>query len=1003
MQRLLLLFLILPGVSSSAHGELKAPKVDFVRSIRPIFESRCFECHGPTRQRGGLRLDTSNGIKTGGQSGAILEPNKASVSLLLLHVRGVGEHKRMPPKGDPLSAEQIALLQTWIEQGASLPAEAKSELSAIAGNWAFKPIVSHVPPAVPVEQRPWVRGAIDAFVLQKLLANDLQPSAEADRSTLARRLSIDLTGLPPTPEELKAFLADRSPDAYERLVDRLLRSPRYGERWARHWLDVAHYADSHGHDQDRFRPNAWPYRDYLIRSFNEDKPYARFAQEQIAGDVLFPGDSGAVVGTGFLAAGPWDESGLRDISENSIDRQIARYLDRDDIVTSTMTTFAGLTVHCARCHDHKFDPITQSDYYAMQAVFAGVDKAERAFDADPAIARRRHELTTELQSIRNATDSRWLTDDVRRLVADFEKARREADTRWMIPEPSSVSADQGTSLRMLLDRSVLAVGPAPERDVYHYRATLPASKLPWTGLRLELLCDDSLPKQGPGRAVNGNLHLSEMRVRVQPRHGSKAPVSVKLKSAVADFNQTDWEVHRTLDNAPQTAWGIHPEEGKPHWAVFELDQPMAANEEIDVLVDLEQLHGGSHLIGRFRIAFTSVKPVSIGVSPLPPAIQKIVATDDARRSEAERIELARWVRTQQVEQEIASLPATSLVYCGTNRFTAQGSFRPALQPRPIHVLGRGEINKPGAIAEPGTIATVDSLPARFKLTRSDDEGERRAALANWLVSPDNPLTWRVIVNRVWHYHFGRGIVDTPNDFGAMGGSPSHPELLDWLANDFRAKGGSIKELHRTIVTSSTYRQATTFHAKAAEKDASNRLLWRMNRGRLDAESLRDAVLQASGQLDVTMYGPPIQHFVTKPGIHVTPDADYEKYNLDGPGSKRRSIYRFIFRTRPDPMLEALDCPDASQSAPVRSTSVSAIQSLVLWNNRFMLRHAEHLAQLAVKESPTLPGQITFVCQRTLLRTPTPEEEKMWLAFAQKHGLANLVRVLFNSSEFAFVD
>ena len=311
--------------------------------------------------------------------------------------------------------------------------------------------------------------------------------------------------------------------------------------------------------------------------------------------------------------------------------------------------------------------------------------------------------------------------------------------------------------------------------------------------------------------------------------------------------------------------------------------------------------------------------------------------------------------------------------------------------------------RPGAVALPGTVETVPSLKSRFELKNTNDEGQRRAALAEWMVAPENPLTWRVIVNRVWHYHFGKGIVDTPNDFGIMGGTPSHPELLDWLAAEFRDGGGSLKKLHKLIVTSSTYRQSVQHDKAAAAKDADNRLLWRMNRGKLDAETLRDTVLFASERLDETQYGPPVKHFITKPGVHVTPEADYDKYDVDAPDARRRSIYRFIFRTRPDPLLEALDCPDASQSAPVRMASLSAPQALVLWNNKFMLRHAEHLAALAEKASPEAQDRVRFLARRLFERKTTAAEDEAWAAYAKKHGLANLARVLLNSSEFLFID
>jgi hypothetical protein len=867
------------------------------------------------------------------------------------------------------------------------------------GDWAFRPIKPPAVPTAPEKQNAWVRNPVDAFVLEKLLAKGLTPSVEADRRNLARRLYVNLTGLPPTPDELDAFLKDTTRDAYEKLVDKLLASPRYGERWARHWLDVAHYADTHGQDQDRFRPNAWPYRDYVIKSLNADKPYARFVKEQIAGDVLWADDPAAVVATGFLAAGPWDESGLRDINENALDRQVARALDRDDIVTTVMTSFAGLTAHCARCHDHKFDPIPTADYYALQAVFAGIDKAEREYDADTAVAKKRAALAAQRAAVRSGTGD-LLTDERRVEVAAFEKARSSAKDRWAVLKPEAVKSRDGATLTPQGDRSVVSGGKAPDRDVY--TVTLNSELKSITGLRVEVLTDDALPHRGPGRQDNGNLHLSEVRVTAAPNGKPEQAVSVKLKSAAADFNQDAWGIGRAIDGDPKTAWGIYPQVGKPHSAAFAFDRPVGFDGGTTFTVALDQLHGERHLIGRFRLAVTTGDPLAAD-GTTPADVDAVLAVPVAKRTDAQNATLARWVWEQRLDRELKALPPPAKVYCGTNRFTPDGSFKPAAAPRPIHVLKRGDVTKPGKEAKPGAVEAVEALTGRFTLKDASNEGERRAALADWLTDDANPLTWRVIVNRVWHYHFGRGIVDTPNDLGAMGGKASHPELLDWLANDFRVNGGSLKKLHRLIVTSSTYRQAVTRDPTAEAKDADNRLLWRMNRTRLDAESVRDAVLLASGRLDNTMFGPPVKHFVTKPGIHVTPEADYDAFDVNAADARRRSIYRLIFRTKPDPFLAGLDCPDASQSAPVRSVSVGAPQALAMWNNKFVLANSEHLAALAEKASKEDVERVRFAAKRVLLRLPTADEEAAWTAYNMKHGLANLCRVLFNSSEFAFVD
>ena len=981
------------------------PKINFALDVQPILKARCFECHDAAKQRASLRLDTPMGIKKGGLSGPIINLKTPEESSIILHLKGAKDFERMPPKGDALTAIQIQKLLSWIIQGAIIPSEIVNSKSGseTLGGWSFVPIKSPSVPLQPKEAIPWVRNPIDSFILDKLRANGLKPSPEADKRILARRVFINLTGLPPTPSELLAFLDDADPNAYEKLVDRLLASTRYGERWARHWLDVAHYADSHGQDQDRFRPNAWPYRDYLIRSFNDDKPYARFLREQIAGDVLYPEDPMAVVATGFLAAGPWDESGLRDINENSIDRQIARNLDRDDIVASTMTTFAGLTVHCARCHDHKFDPITQADYYSLQAVFAGIDKAQRVYDPDPVVAKKRSSLQSDLQTIRGLkgrVDPLLLSKEKQKEVADFEKDWRPGSGSWSILKPELFVSKNGSSLQLLPDNSIVASGVSPEKDTYSVTVSTP--KIALTGLRLEVLTDENLPFKGPGRAINGNLHLSEVRVHIHPKGKPDKSILVKLKSATADFNQEGWGIGRTIDGNAETAWGIHPEEGKPHQAVFEFEKPVGFEEGSVVNVELDQLHGRMHLIGRFRLALTTAVSVNDANKIIPANISTILETPQEKRTDSHRAEVAQWLWENRIVKELAMLAPQSMVYCGTNQYTPEGSFRPALTPRPINILARGEISKPGALVAPGAVMAVPGLKADFQIRDLNDEGQRRVALADWLANPANMLTWRVIVNRIWHYHFGKGIVDTPNDFGKMGGIPSHPELLDWLAADFINTGGSFKNLHRLIVTSSTFRQTVQHDPIAFAKDADNRLLWRMNRSRLDAETLRDTVLLASGRLDDSMFGPPIKHFIMKPGIHVTPEADYDRYDVDAPEARRRSIYRYIFRTRPDPLLEALDCPDASQSAPVRSTSVSAPQALVLWNNKFILRHAEHLAALA--ESCSTPSQrVRFIAQRLLCRLPTPAEEIAWLDYSQKHGLANFSRVLLNSSEFLFID
>ena len=645
--------------------------------------------------------------------------------------------------------------------------DAAADIRNDAEHWAYRPLSRPTPPPTNLRGwEAWPRTPIDSFVLASLNVRGLHPSPEADRPTLIRRLYLDLIGLPPTVQEVEVFSRDPSVDAYERVVERLLGSPHYGERWARHWMDVIQFAETHGHDQDRPREHAWPYRDYLIRSFNQDKPYPRFVEEQVAGDVLFPDDSWATVATGFLATGPWDESSLMSIQEGSIDRLIGQYLDRDDIVTTTMAAFVSSTVHCARCHDHKFDPISQDEYYGLQAVFSGIDKANRAYDPDPGVGKRRRDLAAELE------------------------------------------------------------------------------------------------------------HFS--------------------------------------------------------------------------------------------------------------------ADDDS-------------VQARRLREELAALGPPRLVYAGTAKFKPNGGFRPAGKPRPVHVLARGDVHSPGLEARPRSLDLVVGLSGALGVDSTATEGARRAALARWLADPGNALAWRSIVNRLWHHHFGRGIVETPSDFGRMGGAPSHPLLLDWLAVTLLEGDGSLKQLHRLIVMSSVYRQSSGYDSTFAAVDANNRYLWRMNRRRLDAESVRDSVLAISARLDTTMSGPSVKQFNETKGRHVTPNVDYLNFDVDDPANYRRSVYRFIFRTLPDPFMESLDCPDPSLRVPKRSHSVTALQALSLLNDRFMVRQSEHIAARAAAAGDDASERVGELYRLVLGRAPMPDELVATVRYVVRHGLANAARYLLNTNEFLFVE
>ena len=978
-------------------------KIDFIADIQPLFAKHCLSCHGPQKQKSDYRFDQKSSALTGGSIGGAIVAGKSSESKLIHYVAGIDKAMTMPPRKKALTDDEIAILRAWIDQGATWPesADVKGEAPPL---WSLAPLAK---PAVPaVKQSVVMRTSIDAFIFTKLEEYGLTPAQPAEPLTLVRRIHFDLIGLPPTPEEVNAFIEAASHNrqaAIEALVDKLLASPRYGERWARHWMDVVHFAETHGHDQDRPRPNAWPYRDYLIRAFNDDKPYTRFIEDQIAGDVLHANDPWATAALGMLAAGPWDESSQMGIQDGTVDKKVAQYLDRDDMIATTISSFNSVTIHCARCHHHKFDPISIDDYYALQAVFAGVDRANRSYEPDDKVRRLRGELQAEKAKLDASTLGSEESLSARNLaaIAEWERAAASAQSTWTVIEPATCSSANGATLTKQSDGSVLSGGTRPEKDSYTITASTKLKNI--TAIRLEVLTDDSLPHKGPGRQDNGNLHLSEFRVDM--KSGEAKPIALKIRAASADWNQEGWGIARAVDGNVATAWGIYPKVGQPHFAVFELEKPVNSDGgEITLTFTLDQLHGGGHLIGRPRLSITdAAKPAS--AAPLPQEIATILRTALDQRTPEQKKMLALHVIRERNSSEIAKLPDPALVYAATSVFPVDGNFKPAGKPREVFVLKRGDILQPGSAALPGSLSCVKGPEPRFKISGSDDEGSRRAALARWISHRDNVLTWRSIVNRVWHYHFGRGIVDTPNDLGRMGGAPSHPELLDWLAVTFRDDmQGSLKKLHKLIITSRVYQQSTQHNEKFAAVDGDNRLLWRMNRLRLDAEQTRDAMLAISGKIDLTMYGPSVKQFIEKPGVHVTPVVDYEGFDVDHPNQFRRSVYRFVFRTLPDPLMDALDCPDLSQLSPKRNVSVTAQHALEMLNNRFMVRQCEHIAARAQREAPDdIERQMQRLFALNLGREPTALEVAALTGYAKKHGLANAVRVLINSNEFMFLN
>jgi hypothetical protein len=974
-------------------------------AAKRVLEHRCLSCHNSRDQKGDFALGTRDELL---ESGMIV-PGDPQGSHLLSVVLADGDNPpAMPRESEPLSETELAALRTWIEAGAKWP-EGVTLAEPRINNfdwWSLQPLTR---PAVPdiseTAATDWPRTPIDRFVLAKLHEHGLTPSPEADRRMLIRRLSFDLVGLPPTPEEIEAFVANPDPLAYERLLDRLLASPGYGERWGRHWLDVVKYADTCGYDKDKLRPNAWPYRDYVIRSFNEDKPYARFVREQIAGDVLYPGSPDGILGLGFIAAGPWDFIGHVEVPESKIDGKVARNLDRDEIVSNTLNTFCSVTIQCARCHNHKFDPITQEHYYSLQAVFAAVDRAERPYDLDPQVEQRRREL-----------------------VARRDGARQELNAL------QQTIRDEGGSELTKLERQLNELEPQ----------TQPADKRPEFGYHSQIAASADTEKWVQ---VDLGREVEIAKVVLRPCHDDFAgigagfgfPVRFRVELAIdaAAFAELETQRHDLHKHALETR-ATDADLPNPGLSRHELAAGVTArfvrvtttklaerrNDYILALAELQVLDaaGNNLAAGAAVTALDSIEaPVRWQAANLTDGIWAEPTDPDAaaRYAQLQRQHThllarlntpERQQRQEQLERTIAvaeqslrQLPQGKMVYAAATHFTPQGNFKPTEgTPRPIALLHRGNETQPGEPIAPGTVPLSETDDPLFDLGESHSEADRRAALAEWLTRPDHPLLWRSIVNRIWQHHFGEGLVGTPNDFGRMGQTPTHPELLDWLAVEFRDSGGSFKHLHRLIATSAAYRQTSEHREECAAIDAGNQYLWRMNHRRLSAEEIRDAILATSGRLDRTAGGPGYYLFELEKPEH-SPHYQYHKHDPDDPASHRRSVYRFVVRSQPNPWMVTLDCADSSQSTPKREETLTSLQALSLLNNAFTLAMAEHFAGRLESETSDVGRQIDRAMALTTGRTPDPRQRQQLIDYARKHGLPNLCRILFNQSAFVFVD
>ena len=965
--------------------------VDFAKDVRPIFAARCFECHGPEKQKSSFRLDLREAAMKGGSEGVAIVPGKSEESPLFRHIAAPSdEAKRMPPKGDPLSSVEIALIKEWITAGAAWPdtiAGADERLS----HWAWQPLSNGGEEILKGEEG----HPVDVFILRELTRAGLTPSPEADRRTLIRRLSFDLHGLPPTPEAVEAFVADPDPMAYVKLVDVMLASPHYGERFARHWLDIAHYADTHGFERDKRRDSAWRYRDYVIEAFNSDKPYDRFLKEQIAGDVLWPDDVNAVIATGFLAAGPWDFVGQVETKSPEL-RRVARGLDLDDMATQVMTASMAMTVNCARCHDHKLDPIAQKEYYELRSVFAGVKREERVVSevALKAYERDKNALTEERNRIDRAISRmEGKGIDLADIVGGGNGAgsgvvRQGIDVRSGEAETKELGFLDKVRVNQLIASKNAFIDGVFVPDGEAGKAVIPVSS---TGLTVTGLAKTSgqawdLIRNGPVASqhspVAGGIDFTKGGHSMLGLHAN-AGITFDLTAIRKVSGEKDMRFTSKLAYFGQEGslnadvWVFL--DGKKELEFLKLARKDGLR-EIDLILPetvrfLTLISGdGGNGISHDQVGF--------GDPHLQPSPPKAVSGDELK-------ELTKLKEAQKaLAAKLEALGAPPKVY---------GVVAEAEIPE-VRILRRGEPEAPvGDPVEPGAFAALAMLDPDLG-DLGTDQGKRRVALAEWITDPDNPLTRRVIVNRLWHWLFGAGIVSTPSDFGLGGDKPSHPELLDWLAAKMDREKGSMKSMLRLLLTSGTYRQDSRYGDgdKGFSVDAGNRLLWRQNPRRIEAEAVRDAVLAVSGKLNEERGGPGFEDFTYEEAYAPI----YTYVTADDPKLWRRSIYRYLVRTTPSRFMTTLDCPDPANLTPKRMTTTTALQSLALYNNDFILRQARYFAERVEKDGG---DRVERAYALTFGRKPTAEESKMATEFIGREGFFTFCRALLNANEFVYVD
>ena len=952
-----------------------AAAVQFNRDIRPILTDNCFACHGPdvAKRKAHLRLDTRAGLFAEVSGDHVVLAGKPGDSLVFQRITTGDEDDLMPPpkSGKTLTAGQQDLIRQWIEQGASWE-----------GHWAYQPVER---PPVPAASFPSEgRNPIDAFILTRLEQEGLSPAPKADRRTLLRRLSFDLTGLPPMPDEVEAFVRDRAPDACERLVDRLLASPHFGERLAIYWLDLVRYADTDGFHADNYR-SVWPYRDYVIRAFNENKPFDQFTVEQLAGDLLPDATLETRVASTYNRLGRSTEEGGAQPKE-----YLLKYAA--DRVRSLGTAWLGSTTGCAECHDHKFDPYTAKDFYQLSAYFADVaekgvgkrdgsrvpsdEQAVELADLDQRIARAERATQEFTPALREAFQ-RW-QDETRVKLASESSA-------WHGVTPSQLKSSGGATLSVESDESILSSGDNPAHDTYEL--TLPLSPDSITGLRLEALTHPDFPNRGLGRG-NGNFVLTGVEVAVRQQGGEPTPV--KIATALADFSQNGWPIANVLDGKKATGWAVGGHE-KPadHEAVFVFAEPVAGGDGRELMITLrhESAHE-RHSIGRFRLSLTDLEAPALGPHALPADVLAAfqVAADQQSSEHTAVLEqhfLATTSLLEETRQELAAARKTRealVARIPTTLMTVVGKLRVT------RVLPRGNwMDESGDVVQPA--------PPEFLSTGSAGEGRQtRLDLARWLVSRDNPLTARVFVNRLWHLFHGVGLSKNVTDFGAQGEWPRHPELLDWLAADFMESGWDVKHLVRLMVTSATYRQSTLGSPENLQRDPFNRLYARQSRVRLPAEMIRDNALAVSGLLVDTVGGPSVKPY--------QPEGYWDQLNFpkrtwehDQEASLyRRGLYVFWCRSFLHPSLLSFDACTREESSAERTPSNTPLQALTLLNDPAFVEASRVFAERILEQGgQETEARLDWAFRRALSRSPEPPEVQLLLGLhemAREHYAAN---------------